>query len=103
MNQFVPFRREQMVSGAQKSAILFLCLGEERGGALMQQLDVAEIRQITTAITNMGEVDAEIVEKILLEFDELVSHEGGVFGSVEAARGLLKEFLPQERVDEILD
>ncbi|MBM1699510.1 flagellar motor switch protein FliG, partial [Sulfitobacter mediterraneus] len=50
MNQFVPFRKHRRMSGAQKSAILFLCLGEERGGALMQKLDVSEIRQITTAI-----------------------------------------------------
>ena len=51
MNQFVPLRKHRHMSGAQKSAILFLCLGEERGGAIMQQLDVDEIRQITTAIS----------------------------------------------------
>lgn len=103
MNQFVPFRKHLQMSGAQKSAILFLCLGEERGGALMQQLDVADIRSITTAISTMGEVDAGIVEDILLEFDEKVSHKGNVTGSIDAARGLLKEFLPEERVEEILE
>lgn len=103
MNQFVPLRKHRRISGAQKSAILFLCLGEERGGALMQQLDVTEIRQITAAISNMGEIDASIVEEILGEFDEKISYEGGVIGSIEAARGLLKEFLPEERVAEILE
>ncbi|UWR13602.1 flagellar motor switch protein FliG (plasmid) [Sulfitobacter mediterraneus] len=90
------------MSGAQKSAILFLCLGEERGGALMQKLDVPEIRQITTAISTMGEVDASVVEEIMVEFGQKVSQIGGVVGSIEAARGLLKEFLPEERVAEIL-
>ncbi|MBM1312069.1 flagellar motor switch protein FliG [Sulfitobacter mediterraneus] len=90
------------MSGAQKSAILFLCLGEERGGALMQKLDVPEIRQITTAISTMGEVDASVVEEIMVEFGQKVSQIGGVVGSIEAARGLLKEFLPEERVVEIL-
>lgn len=102
MNQFVPLRKHRRMSGAQKSAILFLCLGEGRGGALMQQLDVAEIRQITTAISNMGEIDAAIVEEILHEFDDKISHEGGVVGSIEAARNLLNEFLPEDRVTEIL-
>lgn len=102
MNQFVPFRKHRLMSGAQKSAILFLCLGEERGGALMQKLDVAEIRQITTAISTMGEVDASIVEEIMVEFGQKVSQIGGVVGDIEAARGLLKEFLPEERVAEIL-
>ncbi|KAJ02039.1 flagellar motor switch protein FliG [Sulfitobacter mediterraneus] len=102
MNQFVPFRKHRRMSGAQKSAILFLCLGEERGGALMQKLDVPEIRQITTAISTMGEVDASVVEEIMVEFGQKVSQIGGVVGSIEAARGLLKEFLPEERVTEIL-
>lgn len=102
MNQFVPFRKHRRMSGAQKSAILFLCLGEERGGALMQKLDVPEIRQITTAISTMGEVDASVVEEIMVEFGQKVSQIGGVVGSIEAARGLLKEFLPEERVAEIL-
>ncbi len=102
MNQFVPLRKHRRMSGAQKSAVLFLCLGEGRGGNLMQQLEVAEIRQITTAISNMGEIDAGIVEAILQEFDQKISHEGGVVGSIEAARNLLSEFLPEERVAEIL-
>jgi flagellar motor switch protein FliG len=102
MNQFVPLRKHRRMSGAQKSAILFLCLGEGRGGALMQQLEVVEIRQITTAISNMGEIDADVVEEILQEFDLKIGHEGGVFGSIEAARNLLNEFLPEDRVAEIL-
>ena len=102
MNQFGPLRKHRHMSGAQKSAILFLCLGEERGGAIMQQLDVGEIRQITAAISNMGEVDAGIVEEIIAEFDQKVNHTGSVVGSIEAARGLLKEFLPEDRVAEIL-
>lgn len=102
MNQFVPLRKHRRMSGAQKSAVLFLCLGEGRGGALMQQLDVNEIRQITTAISTMGEIDAGIVESILEEFDEKLNHEGGVVGSIDAARNLLSEFLPEDRVAEIL-
>jgi flagellar motor switch protein FliG len=102
MNQFVPLIKPRPLTGAQKSAILFLCMGETRGGALMQQLEVKEIRQITAAISTMGEVDAAVVEEVLKEFGEKINHNGGVTGSVDAARSLLKEFLPDERVDEIL-
>lgn len=38
----------------------------------------------------------------MVEFGQKVSQIGGVVGSIEAARGLLKEFLPEERVAEIL-
>ncbi len=103
MNQFSPFRKQPRLSGAEKSAILFLCLGEERGSQLMQQLDVKEIRKITRAISAMGEVQAEVVEEVMREFGDKMSSYGGITGSVEAARGLLKGFLPEERVAEILE
>ncbi len=69
----------------------------------MQQLDVTEIHTITEAISTMGEVRAELVEDIMEEFGEKVTEYGAVTGSVAAARGLLKEFLPEDRVTEILD
>jgi flagellar motor switch protein FliG len=103
MQHFSPFRKTPPLSGAQKSAILFLCLGEERGGALMQQLDVTEIRKITSAISKMGEVRSEVVEEIMQEFGQKVNDYGGETGSIDAARGLLKEFLPDDRVGEILE
>jgi flagellar motor switch protein FliG len=102
MNRFTPFRKDPTLTGAQKSAILFLCLGEERGGALMQKLEISEIRMITSAISNMGEVQSEIVEEIMQEFGDKVNSYGSVTGSIDAARGLLKEFLPEDRVGEIL-
>lgn len=102
MNQFAPLSKNRTLTGAQKSAILFLCLGEARGGTIMQQLDEEEIRQITKAISNMGEVDAALVEEIIAEFDQKVNHVGSVVGSIEAAKALLNEFLPEERVTEIL-
>ncbi len=102
MTHFRPLTKNHSLSGAQKSAILFLCLGETRGGAIMQQLDEEEIRQITRAISNMGEIDAAVVEEIIAEFDQKVNHVGSVVGSMEAAKALLDEFLPEDRVSDIL-
>lgn len=103
MTQFAQSHKTQRLNGAEKSAILFLCLGEERGGALMGKLDVGEIRKITRAISGMGEVQSEVVEEVMEEFSQRVSDYGGVTGSVESARGMLKSFLPEDRVTEIMD
>ena len=43
MNQFATIRRAQRLTGPEKTAILFLCLGEERGSKLMQELKSTEI------------------------------------------------------------
>ena len=103
MNQFATIRRAQRLTGPEKTAILFLCLGEERGSKLMQELKSSEINKITRAITSMGEVQSDIVEEVMREFGQKFSDYGGIVGSVEAARGLLKGFLPEERVNSILE
>ncbi len=103
MTQFVPLPRIRRFTGPEKSAILFLCLGEERGGALMERLEDAEIRKITAAISTMGEVQSELVEEVMDEFGVQLNDYGGIIGSVGSARALLSSFLPAERVDEILD
>ena len=102
MSQFVPLPRIRRFTGAEKSAILFLCLGEDRGGMLMQQLEENEIRKITRAISTMGEVQSELVEEIMDEFGVKLSDYGGIIGSIQTARSLLGSFLPPDRVDKIL-
>jgi len=58
MAQYSPTPQVRSMSGAEKSAIMFLCIGEEHGGKLMQQLNEAEIQKITRAISSMGEIKA---------------------------------------------
>lgn len=103
MNQFATIRRAQRLSGPEKTAILFLCLGEERGSKLMQELKSTEISKITRAITSMGEVQSDVVEEVMREFGQKFSDYGGIIGSVEAARGLLKGFLPEDRINSLLE
>lgn len=81
---------------------MFLCLGEERGGRLMQKLEEIEIRKITRAISSMGEVDSRLVEEVMDEFGIKLEDAGSVFGSIKAARTLLSSFLPEDRVEKIL-
>ena len=102
MNHFIPIGKHMPLSGAQKSAILFLCLGEDRGGNLMQKLSEPEIKKITDAITSMGEIDSETVEETLEEFGEKLGDGGGVFGSIDSAKHLVSQFLPEDRGDAIL-
>lgn len=103
MNQITSLRRSKRLTGPEKSAILFLCLGETHGGALMQQLEPDEIRRITRAISAMGEVPSEIVEEVMREFGQKASDYGGITGSIDTAKKLLQGFLSEDRVSEILD
>ncbi|WP_163851554.1 flagellar motor switch protein FliG [Pseudooceanicola aestuarii] len=93
---------ERRLSGPQKAAILFLCLGESRGSRLMQQLDTEEIQKITRAMSSLGVISAEIVEKVMSDFTEEVANGSGVVGSFTVAENLLRSLLPEDQVETIL-
>lgn len=91
------------LKGPEKAAILFLCLGEKRGTELMQQLDENDIQTITRAMSGLGTIPAEAVEDVMSEFSEFVFEGGGVVGSFAVAENMLRGFLPDGQVNEIMN
>ncbi|OWU83200.1 flagellar motor protein [Oceanicola sp. 22II-s10i] len=94
--------RVRKPTGAEKAAILFLCLGEKRGSQLMQKLDTEEIQKVTRAMSGLGAISAETVEMVLTGFTEEMANGGGVVGSFAVAESLLRSLLPENQVDGIL-
>ena len=93
---------ERKLRGPEKAAVLFLCLGEERGSKLMKELDEADIQKITRAMAGLGMIPATAVEDVMMEFFESVTNGGGVVGSFSVAEKMLRKFLPDEQVNDIL-
>src|SRR5665213_467551 len=91
------------LKGPEKAAVLMLALGEQYGGKIFSLLDDDELREISTVISSLGAVDAEMVEELLLEFVSRMSASGALLGSYDVAERLLKQYLPQERVGGIMD
>lgn len=94
--------RRRKLSGPQKTAILFLCLGEKRGSALLSKLDDQEIQEVTRAMSGLGSISAEAVEQVMSEFVEEITNGGGVVGSFSVAENMLRSLLPGDQVDGIL-
>ena len=90
------------LSGAEKAAVILLALGDEQRN-LWEQMDDEEIRVVSQAMINIGNVTAAAVEKLILEFVNSMSSTGSITGSVEQAQRLLTTFLPPEKVDSIME
>ena len=91
------------LNGPTKAAITFLCLGEQTGSELMQKLGTAEIERITSAMSRLGPIPAEVVEHVLKEFTQkVVSGTGSVVGSLSTAESMLRKFMPEEQVSGII-
>jgi len=90
------------LSGAEKAAVVLLALGEEHH-ALWQSLDEEEIRDISQAMSNLGTVTSTVVEQLLVEFVAGMGTGGVVMGSFEQTQKLLSSFLPEGKVDAMME
>jgi flagellar motor switch protein FliG len=88
--------------GSEKAAILLLALGED-AKAIWDKLDDDELREISSAMSNLGAVKAEMVEFLIKDFVNRLSGSGAVTGSYEQTHKLLLQFLPREKVDNLME
>jgi flagellar motor switch protein FliG len=91
-----------LLSGAEKAAVLLLALGDEHH-RVWELLDDEEIKEISQAMSNLGTVSASAVEGLIVEFVGKMSQTGSVMGSFEQTQRLLQNILPPEKVETIME
>jgi flagellar motor switch protein FliG len=91
------------LTGPERAAVLMLALGQQFGGNIWSQLDDDELREISIVMSTLGTIEAESVEGLLLEFVSRMSASGALMGNYDATESLLKQYLPPERVNGIMD
>ena len=91
------------LTGAEKSAILLLSLGEEHTARIFEQLDEDEIMQISQTMSNLGKVSASVIEKLFVEFAESMSSTNSLVGTMDSTERLLAKVLGKDKVDTIME
>jgi len=91
------------LTGAERSAILMLALGEEHSAKIWQMMDDDEIKEVSQIMSNLGTISASLVEKLLVDFVSQLSGTGSLMGSYESTERLLSRMMPQERVGAIME
>ncbi len=103
-NSHLPGRPgEKELKGPDRAAALLLALGPETGSQILKDLDEEEVRLVTIAMSRLGKVQAEAIEKLMAEFVLDMSNAGAVVGNDDAAEKLLMRFLPEDRVQLIME
>jgi flagellar motor switch protein FliG len=93
----------KQLTGPERAAVLMLTLGEQHGAKIWILLDDDDLRQISIVMSTLGNVDAQQVEELLLEFVGRLSSSGALLGNYDATERLLQQYLPPERVGGIMD
>lgn len=97
-----PITNVSQLSGPEKAAIIVLSLADD-AQAVLRLFDEEEVKEVSQAMSNLGVVDAAVVEALILEFVKQLSTSGGIVGSHAATQRLLASFLPQEKVDALME
>ncbi|MBI3699403.1 MAG: flagellar motor switch protein FliG [Afipia sp.] len=95
--------RAKPLSGPKRAAIMMLALGEQYGGKVWSMLDDDEVRELSLVMSQLGTVEADVVEDLMLEFVSRMSASGALMGNFDATERLLQQYLPSERVNGIMD
>jgi flagellar motor switch protein FliG len=95
-------RPARKLTGPEKAAIILLILGESYGQAIWEDLEDEEIRVVSLAMSQLGSVDADLIEKLMMEFVSKMSAAGSVTGDFDRTAMLLGKHLPKERAETIM-
>ncbi len=91
------------LNGRDKAAILMLTIGEEQCAKLFSRMHEDEIKEISAAIAQLGNVQANIVEQLCTEFSRDLGSQGSLIGTFETTERLLLASLPKDRAAQIMD
>ena len=93
----------RQLKGPERAAVLMLALGEQHGEKVWKLLDDDELRQLSIVMSTLGTVEAEAVESLMIEFVGLLSASGALLGNFDATERLLVQYLPPDRVSNIME
>jgi flagellar motor switch protein FliG len=105
MSRAKPTSKEDIrqLSGAERSAIVMLALGEEHSARLWQMMDEDEVKEISQVMSTLGSISSTLVDKLLVDFVSQMSGTGSLLGSYEATERLIAKFMPEEKVGQIME
>jgi flagellar motor switch protein FliG len=83
-------QQPRALSGSERAAIVLLSLGPEQAGRLVELLSEEEIRQISKAMSRLGEVDSTIAHKVVQDFAANTGSGGSIVGSQQSTERLLR-------------
>ena len=90
------------MGGLQRAAALLLLLGETEGAPIWQMLEEEEVKKVSHAMVQLGSLEADTVEKLMIDFVARLSAGGGLSSNFERTEALLLKIFPQNQVSSIM-
>lgn len=92
------------LTGTEKAAIFMLALGEDYTAKIFEHMDDEEILSLSQTMATLGKVNANVVERLFVDFAEQMSSSGSLVGSQESTeRMLIKAGMSKEKIEQIME
>jgi len=91
------------MSGLQKAAMFLMAIGETNAVKLFSMMEEDEIRELSSIMSSLGQVNSEMIERLFHEFGEQVQATGALVGNYDSTERLLVKALGKGRVDTIME
>lgn len=91
------------ISGVEKAAMFMMAIDQEIAAKVLQMLEDDEIREISQTMSNLGNVQAEAIEKLIFEYSNEINASLNLVGNVHNTERFLRKVLGKEKVDVILE
>ena len=91
------------LSGTDKAAIFLLSLEPESSSSLLEKMEDDEIRDLTIAMSNLGSIEAGLVEQLFVEFAESLTQTASLLGTQDTMERFLLNSMDPDKASEILD
>ena len=98
-----PITAVDQLSGPERAAVVMLALGEETSKPIWASFDEDEMREVTRAIAKLGQVAPDVVEGLLQNFIASLSETNAVSGSAASAHRFLRNVVPADMANAILE
>jgi flagellar motor switch protein FliG len=90
------------LQGADRVAALLMSLDQPVAARLMKHLDADQIREVTRAVAELGEVLPDQVEGLIEDFAGEFLSGANLVGDIEEAEHMLDGVLPPEKIAELM-
>jgi flagellar motor switch protein FliG len=91
------------LSGVQRAAVVLLSLGEQQAAEVLKHMGAKEVQKLGVAMTSVGGVSRQEVEKVIDEFVNTLEQPNIGSGADEYVRSVLVQALGEERASSLID
>ncbi len=93
----------QPLTGLQKSAVVMMALNNETATKIFSMLEDDEIKEISHAMTTIGNVSPDIIEALITEFHNEIGSSASLVGNIHNTERMLRKILDDDKVESILE